>query len=200
MPPAHLHDVPAMAARLRRLERQNRYLCQAIVAVLLVAACALVSVAFGQRTAESVVFNGQRFELGMLKSDALARLAECCALTGSADSFFVWTKPPQSEMIGAIWFTGNKVSALKLDLDQFQDEKSAKLGLLLYRTISEMTSSQPRSMLVTEVTREIEGATLRTLFLTLPSGKSVVMEVSTMGPNAFGIRDVVDVYEELRLP
>jgi hypothetical protein len=85
-----------------------------------------------QGSNEAVFFEGQRLELGMSKSEALARLAECCRMTGSKDSFFLASKHgPPFRMLGAIWFAEDKVSELKLHLDQFQERESSKLGRLL---------------------------------------------------------------------
>jgi hypothetical protein len=151
-----------------------------------------------QRSTEAVYFGTQRFELGMPKSEALARLAECCRLSGSKDSFFVEKKESPFDIIGAVWFVGDKVSELKLDLNQFQDQESAKLGLLLFRTASEITHSEPEPVILETNAQEIRGGTMRTLSLTLKNGRSLVIEANTSDPGGkVGPRDWVDVYELL---
>jgi hypothetical protein len=114
-------DFPTLSARVEQLEGENRWLRRMSVFALLLT-CTVVSVAVAQRPAESVIFNGQRFEPGMPRTEALARLAQCCSFSGSGDSFFITTKEPPIDIIGGIWFMGNKVSMLRRDLGAFQDE------------------------------------------------------------------------------
>jgi hypothetical protein len=132
----------------------------------------------------------------MPKIEALARLAQCCSLSGSGDSLFITTKEPPIDIIGAIWFTGNKVSMLRQDLGAFQDDESVKLGLLLYRRLSEMTYSGSRATL-TMGTQEMSNGTSRILSLDLETGRSLVLETATIDPNEEGLRAAVSVWEEL---
>jgi hypothetical protein len=113
------------------------------------------SVASRQDSREAVYFERERFELGMPKSEALARLAECCRMSGSKDSFTLISKHgPPFRMLGDIWFAEDKVSELRLHLDQFQEPESSKLGRLLFRRASEITHSEPgRAIIVTECRR-----------------------------------------------
>ncbi len=195
----HEFDVSSLEARLEKVEKENRWLRRTSFCALLLAAFMLVSAASGQRPTQTVVFGGQRLQPGMSKSEALARLAQCCRLSGSQDSFFVMAKDPSAEILGSIWFAGDKVSELRLDLGQFQDEQSVKLGLLLYRTLSEMTDSQLQSATVSTENQEMENGTGRTLAITLKNGRSLALEAGTIDPGEKNLpRDWVDVYEELR--
>jgi hypothetical protein len=135
----------------------------------------------------------------MPKSEALARLEECCRFSGSEDSFFVWRKESPFDIIGSIGFVGDKVSVLQLELTQFQDEDSAKLGLLLFRAASQMTHSKPEPVVLATKAQEIKGGTIRTLSITLKNGRSLVIEANTSDPGGkVGLpRDWVDVYELL---
>jgi hypothetical protein len=188
---------PTLSARVEQLEGENRWLRRMTFTALLLTAFTVVSVAVAQRPAESVMFNGQRFEPGMPKTEALARLAQCCSFSGNGDSSFITTKEPPIDIIGAIWFVGNKVSMLRQDLGAFQDDESVKLGLLLYRRLSEITQSGSRATL-TMGTQEMSNGTSRIISLDLETGRSLVLETATIDPNEAGLQAAVSVYEELR--
>lgn len=72
-------------------------------------------------------FGGQRVSVGMPEEAARTALRTCCALNGSADSYFIASKGPSSRgLLGSVFFSHGKVSFVSQDLatdvDTFNDD------------------------------------------------------------------------------
>jgi hypothetical protein len=207
---------------LKRVVRKSGWLNR----VVLVAVVATLCLAFpteSQQPAEGIVIAGQRFEIGMPKEGALAKLAECCNLSGSGDSFVIFAKQPHFGS-GSVSFANGKVVSLGLNDGQYKEQDSVSLAQTLYELFSEYSHSEKKrgtvqvggvevrgNVTVTEgepmvlSIGEIESGTmtLRTVSLRFRNGRSVVLRINKPDANpkaAVQIPDWVDVWEELDKP
>ncbi|HEV2490724.1 MAG TPA: hypothetical protein VGT03_13025 [Candidatus Acidoferrales bacterium] len=193
---------PSIFERRKRVVRKSRWLKRAAPAALL-ALCCLAPLTESQQPAEAIVIGGQRFELGMPKDAALAKLAECCTLNGSGDVFSIEPKQPPFEIWGTVWFAAGKVVRLRAHIDQFQETQSVDLGQTLYRSIKELTASQGLRVTVHTEETEGQGSTTRDIYFNFANGRSLVLEINKVDSNPkykLPVGDWVDVFNELGEP
>jgi hypothetical protein len=188
-------------ARWKRVDWKFGWLNQALLGAVVATLC-LASPTASQQPEEAIVIAGQRFEIGMPKEAALARLAECCILNGPGDSFIIVSKRPPIDR-GSIRFADGKVATVRRDVGEFQESESIILAQTLFRLIRELTHSHPARVSVQTDETEGEGATIRDVSLEFSDGRRVILEVSKVDANpkaAVQIPDWVNVYEVLEKP
>lgn len=190
--------------RVSQLESENSWLRLALAVVLSICFIFVFGVwtnsANGQNVRETINFAGQDFELGISKREALKRLALCCKIDGSDDSYFVETKQSPFEVLGGIWFTNEKVSMLKKDAAQFNNGESVNLAQTLYRLLSRTPIPIPQPVVLEAGTEEGSNVTVRRVKLRFASGRSVVLEIDKVDANRSNLPDFTSVSEFLEKP
>jgi hypothetical protein len=184
--------------RLKKVVRKSGWLNRAVLGAVLATLCLAFPTA-SQQPEEAIVIEGQRFELGMSKDAALARIAECCMFIGNIIS----SKGPPVVPRGAIWFADGKVVTVRRDVGQFQEAESIVLGQTLYRLITEFTKTHGRLATVYTGETEGEGFTMRDISLDFRNGRRVILEINKVDANPKAVTkigDWVDVYEVLEKP
>lgn len=184
------HGSPQADVRRRRVSRRwngTRQYFLAAVCVLL--AVVLVPTSLGQGS--DIVIGGQAFRVGMSRADAMTRLDTCCHLTGGDNSFFIWTKNgPPSEILGGIWFSGGRVSMLRLDRAHSEDPTTAAFALSLYPILLESTTPNPSAATIGTSTTELANGTERAITIRFASGKSITMSVGSLDGRASGFGQI----------
>jgi hypothetical protein len=133
------------------------------------------------RADDDITIGGQMFRLGMPRSEAMVRLNACCKLAGSNDSFFIESKDgPPFSILGAVWFRGGRVSALRLDRARSDDAKTVAFVLGLYRVLSDVAPGTSVASVGTSVS-ELSNGTTRTITIRLQTSK--VLTISVHNPD-----------------
>lgn len=192
----------ANASPLDRLETENRRLKRALVGCFLLAVFVGLTAFRWQQAPEAITIAGKSFSLGMTKADALAKVNECCAqLVADSSAVEIRSKGgPPIEDLGTIFFAGDRVTAVRRYIDQFQTEDSLKVGLSIYRAILAITHSQPASITLQVQTQELQGGTTDRVLLVFPTGRQLVLDTSRLDPNPSKISSAVSLAEELVKP
>lgn len=187
--------------RFAHLERENMWL-RRMTASMVILICFLIiwgvtPTVRGQNRGETIILEGQTFEVGMSKQDALARLSICCKISGRDDSYFVTSKESPYNIMGGIWFADDKVSMVKKESGQFMNGEAINFGQTLFRLLSEISHSKEQAIVLQTSTKEGSNATFRNISLQFSNGRSVVVLISKVDANNSGLPDAVDVYELL---
>ncbi len=139
-----------------------------------------------QQPTETMIIGGEQFAAGMSQQEAMKKLEKCCFTSGGTDpryanvkSFFIFKKD-KSEILGTIWFRGEKVERLQRDGEFSQDPETSHFALSLYRLLSERTHSSPATTIVLRTgTSETSNAPSKAVTFEFRDGRSVQMEIVT---------------------
>ena len=95
-----------------------------------------------QEPKQDIEIGGQRFEIGMAKDTALAKVDACCVIMGdrSSDLFQFESRVP-SRAAGSIQFAAGRVVRLTRDEGQYHDQEAVLLARALYVLLSESSHS-----------------------------------------------------------
>jgi hypothetical protein len=181
--------------------------------VLALAFCIVLPLSAGQKPAD-FYFGGQRLNIGMQESDAVASMSVCCTLTPPVSSsdrtvgsgHFIRTKDgPPYRMLGSIWFADGKVSRISQPIDEDFDgynDDVVRLARALSRALAATSGDSSSTLMLSVQHTRMSNGNGDTVSLTFPNGRGIELQVITLDnpDKTTNKRDAVTLDEVLQSP
>jgi len=163
-----------------------------------------------QQDAPVFYFGGEGLNIGMAKSQAVARLATCCKLTPPVDEerpiagkmvgHFIQPKEesPEHPILGTIYFSGGRVARMSRDLAGNVDTENTDLVSFMRAFRRALPDGTTSAVITLQHEKNVSNAEVDELTIVLPSGKGIEIHIGTLDtPNNGNRRDFVTLDETL---